>query len=134
MKAEEAVRLLEFVKEHSKFHEKPTRADVRAKGVTALIVVLIAIIFIFFAWISFRSGWDTGLAISGAGFLVFFLKSLEKIIEYLEAKRKSKMSYAELISEERTRRGEAVSPYNWDDADEENPYDPINSYSHYWMD
>ncbi len=138
MKADETVRLLEFVKKHGELVKKPSRSEVRAKGLIALVVTLVAVAFVVLTWLSWEKEWDMGLAVFGAGSFVLIVKSLEQIAEYLEVKRKSKMSYAELISEDKENGQTKTSPLHeddWDDSrDRGDPYDPINSYSHHWMD
>jgi len=134
MKAEEAARLLEFVKEYDGLCKKPTKSEVRAKGIVVAVLMTMTIAFAFLTFLAFKKGWDTGIAISGAGSFVFFVQLGKAIVEYLEAKRKSKMSYAEIISEEKEREKEDEQIVYYNDKkkdlfdDDDDPTNPAGWY------
>ena len=136
MKAEDTVRILEFVKENRFPVERPSKSEVRKHFIAVVVLFALVVLSAYMTWVSWSKEWDTLIGVFGALTLVMVITTLKQAVNYLEVKRKSKMSYAELISEEKENR-ERVKKYapddDWDD-DRSSPYDPINSYSHYWMD
>ncbi len=106
MKAEEATRILEFVKEHGGLVEKPTRSEVRKHGIVALILLMFTAFFVYMTWVSWAKDWDTLVGVFGALVFAFGIGFLKQLIVYSDLKDKSQMSYAELISEERRRQEE----------------------------
>lgn len=131
------MRILEFVKENRFLVERPSKSEVRKHFIAVVVLFALAVLSAYMTWVSWSKEWDTLIGVFGALTLVMVITTLKQMVNYLEVKRKSKMSYAELISEEKEDR-ERVRKYapdddDWDD-DRSSPYDPINSYSHYWMD